>query len=240
VTVAPPAALLTPADIAEHVHRLAAEIAGAHPDGVLLVSVLKGALLFTADLVRAFPREVPVEVDFIAITRYAPQRGRVRILKDLEADVTDRAVVLVEDIVDTGLTVAFLQAQMRARDAASVEVCALLDRPARRIVPLEVRYVGREIDDIFVLGYGLHHQDLYRNVPGVYVADRDTVLASPEAYLPHLYPGAFAEATTTRPAGPTTTRPAGPTTTRPAGPTTGGERREPGGKVTSTRDGGGQ
>jgi hypoxanthine phosphoribosyltransferase len=234
VTVAPPAALLTPADIAEHVHRLAAEIAGAHPDGVLLVSVLKGALLFTADLVRAFPREVPVEVDFIAITRYAPQRGRVRILKDLEADVTDRAVVLVEDIVDTGLTVAFLQAQMRARDAASVEVCALLDRPARRIVPLEVRYVGREIDDIFVLGYGLHHQDLYRNVPGVYV------LASPEAYLPHLYPGAFAEATTTRPAGPTTTRPAGPTTTRPAGPTTGGERREPGGKVTSTRDGGGQ
>jgi hypothetical protein len=91
-------------------------------------------------------------------------------------------------------------------------------------VPLEVRYVGREIDDIFVLGYGLHHQDLYRNVPGVYVADRDTVLASPEAYLPHLYPGAFAEATTTR----------------PAGPTTGGERREPGGKVTSTRDGGGQ
>ncbi len=224
MTVAPPAALLTPAAVADTVQRLAAEIAAAHPDGVVLVSVLKGALLFTADLVRAFPRETPVEVDFMAISRYAPQRGRVRILKDLEADVAGRAVVLVEDIVDTGLTVAFLQAQMRARDAASVEVCALLDRPARRIVPLEVRYVGREIDDIFVLGYGLHHQDLYRNVPGVYVADRATVLAAPEAYLPHLYPAAFSSRS-----------PAGSTTT-----TTGGEPAEPGGRVTATRNGGGQ
>jgi len=212
VTVAPPETLLTPSGIAEHVERLATEIATDHPHGVLLVSVMKGALLFTADLVRAFPREVPVEVDFMAISRYAPQRGRVRILKDLEADVTGRAVVLVEDIVDTGLTVAFLQAQMRARDAASVEVCTLLDRPARRIVPLDVRYVGREIDDIFVLGYGLHHQDLYRNVPGVYIADRATVLAQPEAYLPHLYPGAFP----------------------------GRDPRDPGGRVTSTRNGGGQ
>ncbi|MCU1458349.1 MAG: hypoxanthine phosphoribosyltransferase [Actinomycetia bacterium] len=224
MTVAPPATLLTPDAIAEHVERLAREIATAHPEGVVLVSVMKGALLFTADLVRAFPRDVPVEVDFMAISRYAPQRGRVRILKDLEADVAQRAVVVVEDIVDTGLTVAFLQAQMRARDAASVEVCALLDRPVRRIVPLEVQYVGREIDDIFVLGYGLHHQDLYRNVPGVYIADRATVLASPEAYLPHLYPGAFA----------------GADDHTVAGGAGGDDVAEPGGRVNSTRNGGGQ
>jgi hypoxanthine phosphoribosyltransferase len=165
------------------VHGLAARIAADHPDGVVLVGVLKGALVFLADLARAV-HGVAVELDFLAISRYAPDSGRVRIVQDLTLDVAGRDVVLVEDLVDTGLTLAYLTTYVRERGARRVDVCTLLDRAERRIVPLELRYVGIEVPgDAFLLGYGLHHAERYRNLPVVLAADRAVVTADPDAYL---------------------------------------------------------
>jgi hypoxanthine phosphoribosyltransferase len=182
----PPTVLADRQAIAAHVDRIARRIAADHPDGVVLVGVLKGALIFLADLARAIT-DIDVTVDFLAISRYAPDSGRVRILKDLDVDVEGRDVVLVEDLVDTGLTLAYLLSHVRERAPRSVDVCTLLDRPVRRIVPLTVRYVGEEIEDVFVLGYGLHHVDLYRNVPYIVEADRRVVLERPAAYVNVLY-----------------------------------------------------
>ncbi len=172
--------------ITDTVSRLAGEISRDHPDGVVLVCVLKGALIFLADLARAIS-EVPVTLDFISISRYAPDSGRVRITQDLERDITGLDVVVVEDLVDTGLTLAYLLRLLEERGARQVRVCALLDRPVRRIVPLDVHYRGLEIPDIYVLGYGLHHADLYRNLPEVYEADRAAVGEHPAAYVAELY-----------------------------------------------------
>jgi len=181
-----PTVLLSQDALAEHVAALGRRIAADHPDGVVLVGVLKGALVFLADLARAIP-DVDVEIDFLAISRYAPDSGRVRILMDLEADIEGRDVVLVEDMVDTGLTLAYLLRHLEERRPRTVDVCTLLDRPVRRIVPLDVRYAGEEIGDVFVLGYGLHHADLYRNLPFVVTADRAVVVDRPEAYVAALY-----------------------------------------------------
>jgi hypoxanthine phosphoribosyltransferase len=181
------AVLVSRADIARHVERLGSEIAADHPDGVVLVGVLKGALLFLSDLARAIPTTTPVTIDFLALTRYAPDSGRVRLLQDLDLDVTGRDVVLVEDLVDTGLTLSYLIGHLHSRGARRVEVCTLLDRPARRIVPLELRYVGLEIPDVFALGYGLHVADLYRNLPEIVEADAALVREEPGAFVPALY-----------------------------------------------------
>jgi hypoxanthine phosphoribosyltransferase len=184
----PPTVLVDSDTLTRHVERIASQIATDHPDGVVLVGILKGALIFLADLARAVS-DVDVTVDFLAISRYAPDSGRVRILKDLDVDVEGRNVVLVEDLVDTGLTLAYLLAHVRERSPRTLDVCTLLDRPARRIVPQPVRYVGQEIPDVFVLGYGLHHADLYRNVPYIVQADRRVVLERPAAYVDALYGG---------------------------------------------------
>jgi hypoxanthine phosphoribosyltransferase len=184
--VPPPETLLDEAAIAATVERLAQEIAADHPDGVVLVGVLKGALIFLADLARAIGG-VDVEVAFIAISRYAPDSGRVRILHDVDLDLAGRDVVVVEDLVDTGLTIGYLVQHLEGQGPRQVDVCALLDRPARRILPVAARYVGVEIPDVFVLGYGLHRADLYRNVPRVVIADRDVVAATPDAYVDALY-----------------------------------------------------
>ncbi len=181
-----PTVLLSQDALAEHVAALGRRIAADHPEGVVLVGVLKGALVFLADLARAIP-DVDVEIDFLAISRYAPDSGRVRILMDLEADIEGRDVVLVEDMVDTGLTLAYLLRHLEERHPRTVDVCTLLDRPVRRIVPLDVRYAGEEIGDVFVLGYGLHHADLYRNLPFVVTADRGVVAEQPDAYVAALY-----------------------------------------------------
>ena len=162
---------------------LAARITGDHPDGVVLVGVLKGALVFLADLARAI-RTVDVELDFLAISRYAPDSGRVKILQDLAIDVAGRDVVLVEDLIDTGLTAAYLLRHLEERGPRRVELCALLDRAERRIVPLDVRYVGIEVPgDAFLLGYGLHHAERYRNLPVVLSVERAAVLADPDAFV---------------------------------------------------------
>ncbi len=183
VPLPPPRVLLDEAALRQRVADLAGRIAADHPDGVVLVGVLKGALVFLADLARAI-RDVDVELDFLAISRYAPDSGRVRILQDLVLDVTGRDVVLVEDLIDTGLTLAYLLGHVRERRPRRVEVCALLDRAERRIVPLDVRYVGIEVPgDAFLLGYGLHYAERYRNLPVVITVDQATVLADPDAYL---------------------------------------------------------
>ena len=181
------ATVLLDADaVAAQVRRLGAEIAADHPDGVVLVGVLKGALLFVADLARAI-EGIPVEVDFISISRFAPDSGRVKILHDLSTDIGGRDVVVVEDMVDTGLTLAYLLGQLADRGPRRLSACTLLDRPARRIVPHDLRYRGVELRDEFVLGYGLHARDLYRNLPFIAVGDRDVVAATPDAYVAQLY-----------------------------------------------------
>jgi hypoxanthine phosphoribosyltransferase len=167
------------------VQRLAGEISDAYDDDVVLIAVLKGAVPFLADLVRHL-RVVPV-VDFLAISAYAPDTGRVRIVKDLDLDVFDRHVVLVEDIVDTGLTLTYLLRELRGRGARSVEACTLLDKSVRRIVPTPVRFTGFDIGDEFVLGYGLDFAGRYRNLDRVVTGDLDLLRADPDAYVGALF-----------------------------------------------------
>ncbi len=145
---------------------------------LLLVGVLKGAIFFLADLMRHI--EVPCDLDFMAVSSYGSatdSSGVVRILKDLDAPLEGRDVLIVEDIVDSGLTLQYLLRNLGARDPASLEVCALLTKPGRRKVEFEARYVGFEIPDRFVIGYGLDFEEKYRNLP--YVATlSDEVLAA--------------------------------------------------------------
>jgi hypoxanthine phosphoribosyltransferase len=166
--------VLIPADVlANRVRELAAEISRDYVDkDVVLVGVLKGAVFFVADLMRAL--DIQCEVDFMAVASYGSamkSSGVVRILKDLDALIRDRHVLIVEDIVDSGLTLQYLLRNLNAREPASLEVCALLIKPGRRKVDLKLRYVGFEIPDRFVIGYGLDHAERYRNLP--YVAALD-------------------------------------------------------------------
>jgi len=172
--------------LAALVARLGQEIARDHPEGVVLVGVLKGALPFLADLCRAIPG-IPVAVDFLALTRFAPDTGRVRLLHDVEIDVAGRDVVLVDDVVDTGLTLAYLAGVLAARGARQVDACVLFDRAGLRIVPHPVRYRGLEVGEEFLLGYGLAFRERYRNLPAVYRADRRAVSADPDACVEALY-----------------------------------------------------
>jgi hypoxanthine phosphoribosyltransferase len=174
-------------ELAGVVARLAGEIDRDHPEGVLLVGVLKGSVIFLADLARAVT--VPCEVDFMAISHFAPDSGRVRIVKDIDVDIAGRRVVLVEDVVDTGLTLTYLLAQLQARHPASVAVCALLNRARRRIVPLPMAYCGVTVDDEFVIGYGLDYAERYRNLSGLVVADLRLLERDPEAYVSNFYRG---------------------------------------------------
>ena len=137
---------------------------------LLLVGVLKGAVFFLSDLMRFI--EIPVEVDFMAVASYGSatdSSGVVRILKDLDAAIEGRDVLIVEDIVDSGLTLQYLLRNLGSRNPRTLEVCALLTKPERRKVDLPTRYVGFEIPDRFVVGYGLDHAELYRNLPFVAV-----------------------------------------------------------------------
>lgn len=165
---------------------LAADLSIAYRDGVVLVAVLKGSVLFLADLVRSMT--IVPTVDFMAISSYAPDSGRVRIVKDVETDVYGRDVVMVEDIVDTGLSLTYLSGVMKRRQPRSVEACTLLDKAARRIVPTPIRFRGFEIGDEFVVGYGIDFAGRYRNVNRVVAADVGVLRADPDAYVPELYP----------------------------------------------------
>ena len=178
--------MLIPAEeLAAAAARVAAEISAAHVDGVVLVAVLKGSIPFLSDLVRRLTI-VPV-IDFMAISAYAPETGRVRLVKDLDMDISGRDVILVEDIVDTGLTLHYLLAELGRREPRSLEACTLLDRTSRRIIPTPVRYRGFEIGDEFVLGYGLDFSQRYRNLDRVVLGDVDVLREDPDAYVPSLF-----------------------------------------------------
>lgn len=180
------ARVLIPSDrLHAGVRRLGAELSAAYPGGAVMVAVLKGSVCFLADLVRTMT--VPVEVDFLAISSYAPGTGRVRIVKDLEADIFGRDVVLVEDIVDTGLTLTYLVGELGRRSPRSLEACALIDKGCRRIVPTSVRYVGFEIGDDFVLGYGLDYAERYRNLDLIVAGDLHALRADPDAHVEQLF-----------------------------------------------------
>jgi hypoxanthine phosphoribosyltransferase len=163
--------LVQPADLSRRVRELGEQITADYADrDLLLVGVLKGAVFFLSDLMRQI--DVPCEVDFMAVASYGSSTdssGVVRILKDLDAPIEGRDVLIVEDIVDSGLTLQYLLRNLGARDPKSIEVCALLTKPSRRKVAVEPRYVGFEIPDRFVIGYGLDHAERYRNLP--YVAE---------------------------------------------------------------------
>ena len=148
----------------ERVSELGREISAAYGDSELtMVAILRGAFVFAADLLRAIT--IPVSIDFIAISSYGGQAGVVRITKDLEESIAGRQVLMIEDIIDTGLTANYLLQNLKRRNPASLQLCTLLDRSARRIIDLPIAYRGFEIPDLFVVGYGLDYQQRYRHLP---------------------------------------------------------------------------
>ena len=160
--------LISAADIQQRVLSLAQEIGRDHPLGVHLVCVLKGAFVFLADLSRSL--QCDVSIDFMAVSSYGSSTrssGQVQLLKDLEAGIEGRDVVIVEDIVDTGLTLVYLQDILRARAPRNLRTACLLSKPARRQVDVRVDYVGFTIDDQFVVGYGLDYRERYRHLPHI-------------------------------------------------------------------------
>ena len=159
-------------DIRRRIEELGRTITGDYEGRApVLISVLKGGSVFLADLMREIA--LPIAIDYMSISRYggaAESLGRVRIVKDLDHDIGGRDVIVVEDIVDTGLTLSYLISVLDSREPASVEVCALLDKSVRRIVPLELRYRGFDCPDEFVVGYGLDFEERFRNVPDILAA----------------------------------------------------------------------
>jgi hypoxanthine phosphoribosyltransferase len=159
--------------LAARVAELGAEVSADYEGrDLLLIGVLKGAVFFMADLMRHLT--VPCEVDFMAISSYGDatdSSGIVRILKDLDINIEGRHVLVVEDIIDSGLTLSYLIRNLESREPATLEVCALLTKPSRREIDVPVRYVGFEIPNKFVVGYGLDFAERYRNLPYVGVLD---------------------------------------------------------------------
>jgi hypoxanthine phosphoribosyltransferase len=170
--VSPARLLFSEEQLRRRVAALGAEITRAYaelPESLVVVGVLKGSTLFLADLLRSI--RLDAEIDFIAISSYAQgpdtQSGVVRIVKDLDHDVSARDLLLVEDIVDTGLTLNYLRRTLLEREPRSLATVALLDKAARRIVPVPIEYRGFEIPDVFVVGYGLDFQGRYRNLRAI-------------------------------------------------------------------------
>ncbi len=159
--------LISKQEIADRIASLGTQIShDYHGLDLLMVGVLRGVAVFIGDLVRAVT--VPMEIDFIAISSYGTSTrssGVVRILKDLDENVTGRHVLVIEDIIDTGLTLSYLMRTLLERRPASLEICTLLDKPARRLVDVPVKYTGFTIPDKFVVGYGLDYAQKYRNLP---------------------------------------------------------------------------
>lgn len=161
--------LITEAEIKYKTHELGALISTEYAGkDLVMVSVLRGGVIFIADLIRSM--SIPVTIDFMAISSYGPSTdtsGVVRVIKDLEENVVGRHVLIVEDIIDTGLTLSYLLRSLKAREPASLDVCVLLDKSARRIVDLPIKYKGFDVPDVFVVGYGLDFRQKYRNLPYV-------------------------------------------------------------------------
>ena len=162
-----PIPLISAPEIQKRVGQLARRISGDHPRGLVAIGILKGSYVFMADLLRRL--SVPVFCDFLMVSSYrgAKSQGEVRLLLDLSLSIEGQDVVLVEDIIDTGLTLHFLKKMLLARRPRSLKVCCLLDKPSRREISLGVDYVGFAIPDRFVVGYGIDHNGRYRNLPYV-------------------------------------------------------------------------
>ena len=161
--------------IQARVRALAEEIRRDHPGDLHLIGVLKGAFIFLADLVRAMPGNPTI--DFIAVSSYGKNTstsGEVRLLKDLDSGIEGRDVIIVEDIIDSGVTLTYLQEILKARGPRSVRTACLLNKPSRRRVEVPVDYVGFSIEDRFVVGYGLDHAEQYRHLPHIGVIDEGT------------------------------------------------------------------
>jgi len=168
--------LISQADIHTRIQSLAAEIERDYPagEGIHLVAVLKGGFMFMADLVRAMSERVTM--DFMAVSSYGKgttSSGQVRVLKDLDSNVEGRHVILVEDIVDTGLTLHYLQDLLRARAPKTLKTACLLSKPSRRKVDVAVDYIGFTIEDHFVVGYGLDYAEKYRNLPHIAILEQE-------------------------------------------------------------------
>jgi len=162
--------LISASDIERRVRDLAHEIHRDHPNGVHLIAVLKGAFVFLSDLARAMPGDC--SVDFIAVSSYGKgmaSSGQVQLIKDLDSPIEGRDIVIVEDIVDSGLTLTYLQDILRARSPRNLRTACLLSKPSRRKVDVQVEYVGFTIEDRFVVGYGLDYAERYRNLPYIAV-----------------------------------------------------------------------
>ncbi|HJU47377.1 MAG TPA: hypoxanthine phosphoribosyltransferase [Gaiellaceae bacterium] len=164
----------------QRITELGAEISADYEGrDLLLVGVLKGAVFFMADLMRRLT--IPCEIDFMAISSYGAatdSSGVVRILKDLDVNIADRDVLVVEDIIDSGLTLSYLLRTLKARKPATLEICALLTKPERREIDVPVRYVGFDIPNRFVIGYGLDFAERYRNLRYIGVLDPSFVAAA--------------------------------------------------------------
>ena len=163
--------LITSQEIEDKVREIGARITEDYKgEKPLLIGILRGAVVIMSDLMRNI--DLQCELDFMDISSYGTgtsSSGVVRILKDLEEDITDRHVLIVEDIIDTGLTLSYLLRSLQARKPASLEICALLSKPSRRRADLDVRYLGFEVPDEFVVGYGLDYAGAYRNLPDICV-----------------------------------------------------------------------
>jgi hypoxanthine phosphoribosyltransferase len=161
--------LMTSGEIEQRVREIGQEISQDYAGrDLLLVGVLKGVMFFMADLLRSIT--IPVEVDFMAVSSYSPEtrsKGVVRLVKDLETPLAGRHVLFVEDVIDTGLTLGYLLRTLQARGPASLEVCVLFNKPKRRLIDIPVKYIGVDLPDRFVVGYGLDHRERYRNLPFV-------------------------------------------------------------------------
>ena len=162
--------------IAETVQRLARQIEADYPDEMpLLVGVLKGSFIFMADLVREIQREL--EIDFLRTSSYGSETvssGRVKLHMGVSTPLKGRSALVVEDIVDTGLTTAYAKRYLRRRGASSVKVCAFLDKPSRRVAPVSPDYVGCTVPDVFLVGYGLDFDQRYRSLPDIYILTGDS------------------------------------------------------------------
>ena len=167
--------LITSEQITEKVREMGERITGDYAgERLLLVGVLRGAVVVMGDLMRRI--DLPCEIDFMDISSYGSgtsSSGVVRILKDLEEDITGRHALIVEDIIDTGLTLSYLMRSLLTRKPASLEICALLSKPTRRRVELDVKYLGFEVPDEFVVGYGLDYAGAYRNLPDICVLKKE-------------------------------------------------------------------
>ena len=164
-----PHLLFSHEQIGAAVARLAAEIRKDYSDKLpLLICVLKGSFMFTADLIRLL--DFPLEMDFIRLSSYGgtESSGRIKVVQDIQSPVKGRDVLVVEDIVDTGLTVSFLLDYLRRKKPASLKLCALTDKPSRRQIPVAIDYLGLTVPDKFLVGYGLDLDEKFRNLPDIY------------------------------------------------------------------------